>query len=108
MNKTRHDLAVLRNTRRGDKAKAMAAAATDITKMKAMDELKANFFAVSSKDQRATAWNTWCDLHRERFKDEEFLPINAPKLLAISAMLREGGYRTPDNYITIALQHHLD
>ena len=100
---------VVATTVRGDRALALAAAASDESRRKAMDMLKVLMVAPSAAASQDSLLRTWHAFHCEWFGvGVPVLPLTSEKVYAICAMFRAGGYRAVENYVARAKDSHLE
>ena len=103
----RKDAPAIKPTKRGSIDKAMAAgdpANRDVT----LASFKRDIVAASGRGPRKSRWSTWCRLHRNWLGDEvPVLPLSVWSLTVVSAQLKEGGYRSPGDYLSTAKARHL-
>ena len=76
------------------------------------DATLAKFFkdevAPSELGPRKTRWTTWCRLHRNWLGPEvPVLPLTTWSITVVAAQLKEGGYRSPGDYLSTAKNRHL-
>ena len=96
---------------RGSKRLAMAGASDDGIFEQAMSRYIEDW--TSAGDTSEYYWTTWVDIHschwdglrRERLPP---LPLTAIKFHTIGSLLKLGGYRSADNYATIAKRKHVE
>jgi len=104
----RFETPVLRPTLRGDRVRALAAAATPAAREAALKELQDQVTARSALASQDSLYRTWCTFHEAWFRDSvDVLPLTADKIEAIGAMFRAGGYRAIDNYLSRMKDAHL-
>ena len=112
----RGDTNVSRGCKRGSVAVALAAAAEPASRQRALSELEADEFAMTSLAPRASLWRTWVRLHDVWFESEALaavgtcvpvLPLSPVKISAVLSSLKQGGYRSAANYASRAKDEHI-
>ena len=64
--------------------------------------------APSGVGPRKTRWTTWCRLHHNWLgPDVPVLPLTTWSITVVAAQLKEGGYRSPGDYLSTAKNRHL-
>ena len=96
---------------RGDKRKAMAAAQDDQLMADAMKNYVTDW--KSAGDTTTFYIKTWHDLHAAHWDGvrrpaDEVLPLTPIKIHVVGALLKEGGYRGPGNYMTAMKNLHIE
>ena len=107
----RKDMAIVHNYTRGDKRKALAAAADDGLMAHAMSNNIQDWR--SAGDTSEDYWSTWGQLHRAhwdgvRREAASLLPLDPLRIHVIGSLLKLGGYRSTANYIDIAHTKHVE
>jgi hypothetical protein len=99
---------VIACTIRGDRSRALAAAADAATRQAALDRFNSLMVAPSAVASQDSLLRTWQLFHVAWFgNDVPTLPLTPEKIYAICSMLREGGYRATDNYLARAKDWHV-
>ena len=98
------------NKTRGDKRKALAAAASEESRARALAAYRQD--QRSANDTTCYYWKTWTDCHDEWWSFygelvDDPLPLTPCKIEAVGAMIKEGDYRSAKNYIKAAKDNHL-
>ena len=107
--KARATAPVVVNTVRGDRALAMAAAASAGFRKQALNDLTAMMVAPSAAASQDSLLHTWHSFHNEWFNSEvPALPLTSEKVYAVCAMFRAGGYRAIENYVSRIKDSHLE
>jgi hypothetical protein len=100
---------VLAGTVRGNRAAALAAAATSVSRRAALEAFTGLMVAPSAAASQDSLLRTWLGFHAEWFGEtEEVLPLTPEKIFAICAMFRAGGYRAAENYLARAKDWHIE
>eukprot|EP00435_Cladocopium_sp_Y103_P018803 s4904_g4.t1 len=74
----------------------------------ALDELVSDMYASSSRAPRDALLNTWKKFHAKWFgNDSEILPITEEKLLKVSYLFKQGGYKSVKNYLSRIKEYHI-
>ena len=85
----------------------MAAGSSAEARASALADLEKDFVAASSARPRCSLLNTALAFHRQWFgADVPLLPLTPPKLFALGAMLKAGGYRSAGNYFSRIKEEH--
>ena len=92
---------------RGSHDDAVAAAASDDSKQRALAIFEDEKVARSSRKSRDNNWNVWRSLHRTWFRDEHYLPLTTTKIACVSALFKAGKYCSYANYIGRAKAEHI-
>ena len=93
---------------RGDRTAALAAAATEVSRQAALQNLTNLMVAPSSMSSQDSFVKTWLVFHDAWFGGSTpVLPLTEPKIFAICSMFRAGGYRSIDNYLSRIKDHHI-
>ena len=101
----RKDAPRLNLARRGSLAKALAAGSAE-NREKTMSKLQEDQFARSGKGPRASKWRTWVRQHKN-WLSSPVLPLTVESIAVVLSQLKEGHYRSADDYASIAKDHHL-
>ena len=109
--RTRKDLPIVHNYTRGNKRKALDAAADDDQMAQAMSTYIKDWR--SAGDTSDDYWSTWTQLHRAhwdgvRREAADLLPLDPLRVHIIGALLKIGGYRSSSNYVDIARTKHIE
>ena len=107
----RKDLPIVHNYTRGNKRKALDAAADDDMMAHAMSSYIKDWR--SAGDTSDDYWSTWSQLHRAHWdgirRDAlELLPLDPLRVHVIGALLKIGGYRSSSNYVDVAKTKHVE
>ncbi|CAK0821559.1 unnamed protein product [Prorocentrum cordatum] len=111
----RADAPRLAGYRRGDRSGAIGAAATAGTRQQALRRLRDAHFS-STVTNRDTLLKTWEDFHKEWFSHRSegpggsvpVFPLTDESIEAVAAMMKEGGYRSFDQYMSRAKDKHVE
>ena len=100
---------IVRKVDKGDLDKAVRSSSTVESKQAALDHLLSDIYAATSKKPRDALLRTWVKLHTAWFGDEgqSPLPLTEVSMVRASAMFKPGGYRSFQNYLSHAKDHHL-
>ena len=108
---TRKDLPIVHNYTRGNKRKALEAAADDDQMTQAMSAYIKDWR--SAGDTSDDYWSTWTQLHKAHWDGRRreaisTLPLDPLRIHVIGALLKIGGYRSSSNYVDIARTKHVE
>ena len=105
----RLDFPTVRPTVRGDKSLALGAARSQESREEALQELTGAFSSASSVGPQASLLKTWIQFHDAWFEGTvDAFPLTVLKIYAVAAMLKRGGYRAVDGYLSRAKDAHLE
>ena len=102
----RKDAPKLNIALRGSLTKALAAGSSH-NRAATLKKLKDDQFARSGKGPRSSRWSTWKKLHKNWMGDTPVLPLTVDSIAAVLGQLKEGQYRSADDYMSTAKDHHL-
>ena len=103
----RKDTPVIRTTRRGSMAAALAAGAPD-KRAETMAKLKEDEVAPSGRQPKKSRWTTWKRFHKNWLGEEPVLPLTPHSIAVVISQLKEGKYRSVGDYMSTAKNKHLE
>ena len=74
----------------------------------AMDSLRKDFFAASSRKPRDALLQTWCRFHKQWFGNDEIVPLTKESIEKVSCLFKLGGYKSYKNYLSRAKELHCE
>ena len=93
---------------RGDRAAALASAATEPLRQATLQKFMDFMVAPSNASSQDSLLKTWQVFHDAWFGGGvSVLPLTLPKVFAVCSMFRAGGYRSIDNYLSRIKDHHI-
>ena len=103
----RHDMPVLRRSSDASSSRnnfdfmSDPKAITD-----AMDQLRSDFYAASSRRPRDAMLQTWAKFHRRWYANDDIVPLTVESLERVSCLFKLGGYKSYKNYLSRIKEHH--
>ena len=93
---------------RASKQEALRAAQSEQKMSAALDELESDFHSASSKASRDSTLSTWLSFHDAWYGPETPpWPLTVEKLLVVSALFKQGKYKSFANYLARAKEEHI-
>ena len=90
---------------RGNQHQALLAASTPYSRSTALERLERDEYANTSRQPRASLWNTWCRIASAWQLDP--LPLCPTLVRAVGASLKQGKYKSAKEYFARARQEHV-
>ena len=105
----RKDMPIVRKVGKGDLDRAVSAASSCDNKQSALEKLVDDMYASTSKKPRDALLNTWVKLHTAWFGEtgEPPFPLDEAKIVRVSALFKNGGYKSYKNYLSRAKDRRL-
>ncbi len=80
----------------------------DAERASILDRYEADMYSSTSRGTVNSLWTTWCFYHERWFEGTRpVLPLDATKIHAVMAQLKEQGYASAANYLAAAKDRHL-
>ena len=106
---TRADAQTVLPYRVAQPAVALAAGATDASRANALAVYNERTYAATTNKSRDSTLRTWYRIHESWFgRDIPVLPLDADKIRAVVASMIVARYRSAENYICRAKDHHIE
>eukprot|EP00959_Pyramimonas_sp_CCMP1952_P409675 8585839-Pyramimonas_sp.AAC.1 len=89
----------------------MAAAGSAATRTAAVAAYEDRVHTPSSASSRVSLWSTWCKFHTAWFAGSVLipvLPLTVESIKGVVSMMIRGGYRSAENYVSVAKDHHCE